>query len=347
MILRSTFLALLLCGLSPQHLSAQEPTAVMSLNDCMVYAVDHSYETQRAQNSLDNNKLDYTGAILDHLPSLSASVSGTTSFGRGIDPATNSYVNTSTFSNGLSSSASVPVFYGMRLLNSTRYYKISRLKGEESLKQQQDLTAQQVMVAYAEVVYNQELVALYQDQLESYEQSEKLAARKYELGNGSPTDLYEIQASVCSQQYNVITAQNNLEQSIIKLKDLMNFPLSDSLLIEPKIPETMLFDQDQELKAITAYAQANNSSAIISEYALTQSKLTLSIAKASFYPSVSLWANIYTSYYTNLDDRDITITPYADQLSDNMGKGVGASISIPIFSGLDTRLNVQKQRNNL
>lgn len=320
---------------------AQQP---MNLESCMRYAVENSYQTARAATDLDNTRKDYTGAILAHLPSVGSSIGVNSNFGRGIDPATNNYVNTSTFSNSVGLGASMPVFNGLHYLNQTRGAKIAKLRGEEQLRQTRDKVAEETMLAYAEVVYYTELLELQQKQIENSKMEEKRMTRLFELGGGSSADLAQIRAKLSLEEYHAIAAKNNLEISIIKLKDCMNFPLDESLVIVPQIDEITLLREGQTSAEIIDYALHVHPTAIIGQRNLALEKRSLSMARGLYYPSVSLNGGISTGYFTSSANK---FDPYFTQFRDNLGEWLGLSVSIPIFYGLDYRLRVAKAKNNL
>ena len=85
---------------------------VMTMDDCMVYAVNHSVSVGKQENVLDDARNNYRQSVASLLPSVSASVSASTNFGRSIDPETNSYTTVSTFGNSYGLSASMPLFAG-------------------------------------------------------------------------------------------------------------------------------------------------------------------------------------------------------------------------------------------
>jgi outer membrane protein len=126
---------------------------------------------------LDNTKKEFTGAVLAHFPSVSGSIGLSSGFGRGIDFETNLPFNSTSFQNSVDLSARMPVFNGLRYLNQTRSAKIAKLSGEEQLRHTRDRVAEETMLAYAEVVYNNELVELYQKRIESYTIEEKRMVR--------------------------------------------------------------------------------------------------------------------------------------------------------------------------
>ena len=93
---------------------------IWSIDSCMRYAVDHNHTVKQNQAEVDNYKLDKMRAIGNFLPGVSASSGATYSFGRSVDPETNTYNNVSTFQNSYSLQASLPVFRGGCLINEVR-----------------------------------------------------------------------------------------------------------------------------------------------------------------------------------------------------------------------------------
>jgi len=316
----------------------------MNMEACMRYAVENSYRTASASTVWENTKNDYRGAILAHLPGISGSIGLYSNFGRGIDPETNTYVNTTTFNNGVGLNATVPIFNGLRYLNQTRSARIAKMRGEEQLRQTRDKVAEATMLAYAEVVYYTELHDLYKKRIDNYKMEEKKMARLLELGGGSTTDLAQIRATLAAEEYTAIAARNSLEISIIKLKDCMNFPLDEPLMIVPQIDETKLFFEEQSISDMVAFALNQHPTAIIEQQNLDIQKRSLAIIRSDYYPYVSLSGGISTSYFTSTANK---YGPYFKQFSNNLGEWVQLHVSVPIFNGMNVRLRVSKAKNNL
>ncbi len=318
----------------------------MTMEECMRYAVIHSFESQRANTDLQNYRERYTNAIANHFPYLSSSLGTNNNYGRGIDPATNSYINTSTFNNNMGLNLSLPIFKGFQLLNKTRSAKIAKLKGEEELRRVSDEVAENTMAAFAEAIYNTELVSLSEQRLERYKTEKQRAARMCELGTGSIADLTQLEATIASEEYTLISYRNTLEISIIKLKDCMNFPLEDTLIIEPEIRHQEILMPEQLSDEIMDYAQSHLSQSKIDNYTLQSSLLDLKIARSQFYPTLNFGAGISSSYYTRLDKGAVHYAPYGKQLRNNIGKQLQVSLSIPILNGLNSRSSVRIAKNN-
>jgi outer membrane protein len=67
-------------------------------------------------------------------------------------------------------------------------------------------------------------------------------------------------------------------------------------------------------------------------------------ARAAFYPSLSLSAGLNTTYYHTLHSN--TEQSFHNQIKNNMGEYIGATLSIPLFNRLQTITSIRKAKNN-
>lgn len=330
-------------------LPAAAQQRVWNLTDCMIYAVENNYNVRRSAIDQLDNRHNYTNAWTSHLPSLSGSVNASTNFGRGIDPKTNTYINTTNFNNGYGGNASITVFNGFALWNTTRYNKIAMLKGVESQQKAADDAALSTMLAYIEVVYNNGLVDLSTNKIEESRQTLLLATRQGELGIKSLADVAQVQADLAKEEYTLIVRQNDLTNSVLKLKNSMNYPINDSLPIEYSLPEVTLTVDDQSASELFEQAKLRLPQAKIEDLTLQGFKLKYSIAKGSMLPSISAGGGISTSYFKQLagNNENDDITKFTDQFRDNVGKSLSVQLNIPIFDGLYRRTNMKIAKNSV
>lgn len=80
----------------------------MTLEECMRYAVEHSPAVQRQAYTNRNYRQNYIESVAALVPSVSGTVGASTSFGRSVDPETNTYTDVSNFDNSYSLSGSCP-----------------------------------------------------------------------------------------------------------------------------------------------------------------------------------------------------------------------------------------------
>lgn len=98
---------------------------VWTLDDCINYALQHSAAVQKSRVAADNARQDRGAAAGGFIPTVSASVSGQFSWGRNVDPETNTYNTITTFYNGYSVSSSLTLFDGMRTWNEFRKARLA------------------------------------------------------------------------------------------------------------------------------------------------------------------------------------------------------------------------------
>ena len=89
-------------SLSASHPAMQVPSKPMTLDECMRYAVEHSPAVRRQDYTNRSYRQDYIESVAALVPSVSGTVGASTSFGRSVDPETNTYTDVSNFDNSYS-----------------------------------------------------------------------------------------------------------------------------------------------------------------------------------------------------------------------------------------------------
>ena len=154
----------------------------MSLDECMRYAVEHSPAVRRQDYTNRNYRQDYIESVAALVPSVSGAVGASTSFGRSVDPETNTYTDVSNFDNSYSISGQMPVFAGLTGINTLRAARVMRMQGVEELQLARDQVALKTMEAYFDVVYYTESLRLAREQLETSTAELTKSRKLFELG---------------------------------------------------------------------------------------------------------------------------------------------------------------------
>ena len=334
-LLVSNFLTLVCIA----HAEAQP----LTIDDCMRYAVENSTTVGKQRLAADDNKTNYQEAIASLFPSVNAEVAGGLNFGRGIDPATNTYTNVTTFGNSYGISGSVPLFDGLKGINTVRAMKVARQKGVVDTQIAQDEVAMQTLSAYMDVVYYTEAVKIAREQLEASRKTLELVRRQETLGTKSAADVAEIESQEANYDYLLTTEENNLSLAYIKLREVMNYPQGEKLEIVTNIDLDALPSAVSE-QALVDYALANNSRIAASRFATEQSRLNLAKAKGAYSPSLYLYGGYNTSYYIDFDNK-AAYDPFGTQFRNNRGGYIQVALSIPIFNGLSARSSKRRAQN--
>ena len=321
------------------------PAQVMTMDECMAYAVEHSVSVCKQENALDNAKMNYRQSVASLFPSVSASISASTNFGRSIDPETNSYTTVSTFGNSYSLSASMPLFAGLRYVNGIRAAKVARERGYSDLQIACDKVAMDVMRAYSDVVYYKGAVKIAEEHLSASRETLRQAQKLHELGRKSAAEVAEVASQEANYDYLLAEQQNNLTMAWIALREVMNLPQDYTLEVVEEDGIIVSCDNLQ-IHRIVEKALDGNAQVVSSELAVKEYKLHYARAKGAWFPTISLSAGINTNYYTNFDNKQ-AYPSFSSQFKNNSGEYVGVSMSIPIFSNLGRSASVRSSRNAL
>lgn len=307
----------------------------MTVEDCMRYAVTHSHGLRQRELTLDNAQASHVQAVGAFLPSLSASTGVQWNFGRAIDPETNTYTSVSTFNNGYGLSASLPVFDGLYRVHALRAARADVLLQKNALQAERDQVALQTYQAFIDVIYAQESVHLASEKLHESEMLLRRTEVMEEEGLKSPADVALIKAQQAADELMLTKQQNLLESSMLKLKEVMNWPLDNPM---PTLhPITLTTEPDEKASSSAILLQ--------SFYSLQSARHHLRATRASLFPTLSLSAGINSSYYRNLNNP--SATSFGQQLKNNLGEYVSMNLSIPLFNRLGSLMNLRRAKNNL
>lgn len=326
--------------------STRTAAAKMTLRDCMLYALEHSTDILIRQTETADARVDRREAILRAFtPSLSGNTYAYSYFGRNIDPETNTYVNTSSFNNGLSLSSGITLFDGFSAVNNLRIALTSVSMGLSAEEQEEDKVCLATTEAFFNVLYYTSLVQIISEQTDNARSALTLALRQEELGSKGHADVVQMQADLADREYELVSAQNSLQNAIITLKDVMLWPLDEELVLDTDVEKLAPASGLQDFSEISANAEAFLPKVSISRGTRDNARLELQTAKWRFLPSLSLYGGWSSSYYTYPGDKSYVPTPYFEQLKRNAGEYIQLSLSIPIYGRFDKINTLSRKRN--
>lgn len=304
----------------------------MTLNDCLVYARYHAPRNLVNGIEVRQAAMDTRLAASDLMPSVGLSSSGSLSFGRNIDPETNTYDNRKTLYTGFGLSMSLPLFDGLVSVNNLKAAKAGRLRREEAARLAEDNLSLEVIRSFYNVSYCKAMVAQMEEQLERDRKNLEAAQLGLELGTKSGADVAEIEAIVASDRYELTNQQGLLSKAYLKLRSDMG--------MEPDGGELELVEEEYEGAADAGFEHPRVAEARLG---LKQSRYSLRAAKGAFSPVICLNAGVSTSYY-KIYGQDYLNRRLSQQWRDNMGQYVGFTVSFPVFTGLSRINRLNKAR---
>ena len=325
---------------------AKAQDKVWTMEECMKYAVENSPAVKKQVYTSDTYKAEQTSAAASFFPSLSTGVSAQYNFGRAIDPETNTYVNTTTFNNYYEGYASLPIFNGGQLVNQFRLAKANLQMGMNDIQKAKDDLALNTLEAFVNVVYYQGAVRFAEEKLEESNRVLYKTKREEEVGLKGKADVAQIEALAAGDDYNLTRQKNLYNAALLKLKEYMNYPYNAVLNVDTTAIVAEYLFANESIEDLYLQAKESNPTALQAEYQVKASKLNQLIQKGKLFPSISVSAGIYTSYYENLK-AETTPVAFSSQFKNNQGEYLTFNVRFPIFNGLTRMRDVRRARNNV
>ncbi len=307
-----------------------------TLEECVRHAQDNNITLQQQELQVRQREIQLDNAKGSRLPQVSGSASENFSFGRGLT-ADNTYSNTNTTSTGFSLGTAVPIFQGSRLRNNIKESELDLKAATADLEKAREDMSVAVAQAYVQILYNMELldVALNQVVIDSL-QAERLSAM-LENGKASPSQLAQQKAALGQSRLSATQARNNLNLSLLDLSQLLELPDPEGFsVVRPVVPIDGILLGDPE--DIYSEAIENKPSVKAEMFRLDATEFTIKSAKGAFLPSISANGGLGTNYYTMSSAPSAT---FMEQIKHNFSQYLGISLSVPIFTGFQTRNQVR------
>ncbi|MDO4164569.1 MAG: TolC family protein [Bacteroides sp.] len=316
-----------------------------SLRQCIDYAIEHNIDIRQTANTAEQSAVEVNTAKWARLPVVNGSASQAWNWGRTQTAIKNDdtgdystvYVNTSSNSTSASVTASIPLFTGFQIPHQYALSKLNLKAAMADLEKAKEDIAINIASAYLQVLFDQELyeVALGQVKLsnEQYARINRMA----ELGKASQAEVAEAKATVAQDELSAVQANNDYKLALLDLSQLIELDTPEGFALEKpaaKLELNPLTPPDDIFQS----ALVNKASIQAAQYRLEGSKHSIRIAQSAFYPQLSLYGSLGTSYYSTIN------RTFNQQLGDNFSKYVGLSLSVPIFNRLSTRNQVRTAR---
>ena len=340
------------------NLRAQE---VMTLKDCMEYAISNSTKVRIQQAAIGDAQLDRRdAALMLFTPQISAQTYAYYNFGRSIDPQTNTYFNTTSFHNNYGVSAGYDLFDGFQAVNNYKISKTGMLIADSQEKQVEADICLAVMEAYYNVVYYKRLCDVYEEQVATAEQALVKARRQEELGQKGHADVIQMEADLADRQYDLTNTYNMYLNQKMTLADLMFWPVEEELEIVTDFRSfanaqddrvvaqdgnnVILREPEATEESIVNFALEHNPGIQIAEWQQLNAKRQLNTAKWQLLPTIGLYAGWSTSYYTYQGSQTAA---FRDQFKNNGGEYVQLSLQIPIWNRLSRHSAIGRRQHAL
>lgn len=335
------------------QVAAQEPQQ-WSLKECIDYSLEHNIELQMEQLSLEESEVNVKNARASLFPSLSFSTSQNGRYKPYFDNSGSNAFVTSDGSGGSRVSASqnhfsysgsyginagVTIFNGGKNVNNIKQQKLSRDIARLSVKERENMLKEQIAKLFVQILYSTDAIEVSKATLAAAKENLKQGKEKFEVGKVARSEVAQLQSQVDNAEYQLVNSLAQLSQFKLQLKQMLEITDGSEFAIET--PET------SDALALTPVASVNEvyNAAIMrrpeiesSRLSAESSELAVKIAKAGYYPTISLNAGAGTS------NSDNTGNGFGHQMKHNLNCSMGVTLSVPIYDNRNTKSNIQKAK---
>ncbi len=358
---------------------AQERSGnILTLKQCVDTAIKYNLQVEQNETQMQASRVNWQQAMFNLLPTINASGTQGINFGRSINPYTNQYINQRINTGNYGLSTGLTLFSGLQLQNAIKQNAYAYDASKMDWQQQKDNITLNVILAYVQVLSNQDILDVSRRQADvDSQQVERLKAQN-EYGAIAPSTLYDLQGQYASDLVNIVNNVNILEASKVSLFQILNIPYNRNVQFERFPLDIPVAEYPANSDSIYQTALAFMPSIKAADLRVKSYEKALKVARGQYYPTLSFYGSVSTNYsdaattnvygseiivpsttdyvtvggadyYINSKQQTVTQQKIAfgDQFKNNRYTQIGLQLNVPILNYLRTRNNVKLAKINL
>jgi outer membrane protein len=325
---------------------AQKQT--IDLRKAIELALENNLNIKQAENALDREGSSVTTAMMAFAPSLFSSMNLNRSTGLQFNQLTGSLTESTVKTVSGNVNLNLTLFSGFRNINSLRAANQSYLSQEQRVKRARELVIFNTAAAYLQILLDSKLLEIARNNLEAQQRQLDQIKAQVQVGARPQIDEFNQESLVATTELQLIQRENALNLDRIRLlRQLQVDPLKEYEFVIPTVAdEKVIVQAPPSLADLLNKAYANRTDLKSLESLIDASYFNMRTAQGAYAPTVTLSANVGSNYNDQrrsiLDREPIS---FADQfLNENINKGVGLSIQLPIFQRWNRVNSVQQNR---
>lgn len=315
-------LLIILFGCFSSLVSGQE---VLTLQACLDKVEKNSLLTASELRLLNSSKVNKQFHWWTLLPNLNANVGINASFGRRLDPFTNTFATSSVNSQSFGLNSSMQVFNGFSYFHKQHMLRATIERDEVSLDKKRNELKLRAIETYLDLCKLSVQTELAKLRMDKYLQIQGIQRLLIKEGRIHVIDTLKSHNAFINEQDLLGNLTNEFRLKFIDLNFQMGEPLRSVYSVDLSsvdAPEQkMQFDEAYQLKIIEIETEM-----------LENARKT---ERAEILPGISLGGLLGTGFSTNNKDYLLAEAPtksYSRQINENLYEGVGIYLTVPLFN---------------
>jgi outer membrane protein len=262
------------------------------------------------------------------LPTLSSSNNFTTTFGRRVDPFTNTFTTNSANSQSFGLNSSLSIFNGFSYYYSKNKLALDYQKSLITRQQKENDIKIKVIDLFFEACKQQELIRINKASIEKQQKLKKIQKALFLEGKISLIDTLKTHNSYLNELQQQLSLIRKFNKQRIELNYLTELPLEKQVYYDLKSVSTI-----EEKVSLPVSFEAQK---LQIEHQIVEEQLKLD--RAAILPSLNLYGSLGTGFSTNNKDYSLTNTPtipFTVQVNNNLYESISLNLNIPLFNKLE------------
>ena len=350
---------------------------VLTLEESIAIAIKNNIEVAQTGLQTEIATLNYKQARANKLPTINGTITHGINQGRSIDPFSNAYVNQKINYAAYGIGGDLILFNGLTLQNAIRQNAFAYDASKMDLEQAKDNLRLAVILAYLQVLSNEDQVGIAKKQVEvTAAQLDRLQKLDKE-GAISPPQVFDIKGQLKEAQLAEIDARNAWAAAKLQLSQLMTLPFDSTLQLQRIDAAELLEPFALSLNEVISKAHQSLAGIKAGELRIKSAEAALRVSKGALLPTLSLGSNLNTNFSSaaireiplglveqpstsyvlvngskqavivqrqNVKEESIG---YGSQFKNNLFSNFGLSVRVPILNSLYNRNQVKLAAINL
>jgi outer membrane protein len=307
---------------------AQNPVTKLTFEEAVVIGLQRNVVLNQQKNQLEANQAQKLNAMGNYMPNLNITGALQRQEGQQANTTNGNLENLTTDYVGAQINSNFTVFNGFRNYNTLTQSNNQLMAQGYLIKRSSQDVVSNVANQYLQVLLDQELVRIAEENFKTQNTMLDQIKGFEEVGSRAITDVYNQDAQTKTSQVLFIRAKNTLlnDKSILA-QTLQLDPSQPFEVTYPVMGEDLNRYKNMSLDSLISVAIANRSDLKQLDHQTKANKYAYKSALAPALPSVSLFAN-YGSFYYSLIAED-----FSGQFgTSNPSLSYGANLTIPIFT---------------
>lgn len=231
------------------------------------------------------------------------------------------------------------VWNGNRNRMQIKQNKLTEEQNNLATEQQANSIQEQIVQLYVQILYETEAVRVNQSIVAASIAKRDRAKEMVEVGTLSRADLAQLEAQVTQDQYSLVSAQSQLANFKLQLKQLLEIHDNEEFdVADPNTADATVLQIIPDKAEVYNTALANRPEIKAVKLNIESGNIAIKSARTGYMPNINLTAGIGTNNASGQH------TAFTEQVKKNLSNSLGLTLSVPIFDNLQARTNIRKAK---